>query len=54
MIPNKKPLIGVWPYNQKRVTRQGESGHFSSRANFLFLIQTVGQVWYKNESFLAQ
>ena len=31
MIPTKKPLLGVWPYNQKRVTRQGESGHFSSR-----------------------
>ena len=54
MNPTKKPLLGVRSYNQKRVTRQGESRHFSSRANFLFLNQTVGQVWYKNESFLAQ
>ena len=37
MIPTQKPLLRVWPYNQKRVTQQGGSRHSSSRANFLFL-----------------
>ena len=37
MIITQKPLLRVWPYNQKRVTQQGGSRHSSSRANFLFL-----------------
>ena len=37
MIPTQKPLLRVWPYNQKRVTQQGGSRHSSSWANFLSL-----------------
>ena len=42
MIPTQKPLLRVWPYNQKRETQEGGSRHSSSRANFLFLYVNFG------------
>ena len=37
IIPTQKSLLGVCPYNQKWVNRQGESCLSSSQANFPFL-----------------